>query len=93
MAQLLTDQDIQAKLSQISGWDLDGKTIKSTRKFKDFVEAMSFVNKLIDPAESAGHHPDLYISYNTVVVTLTSHDAGGLTENDFSMAQTISAIA
>lgn len=53
---------------------------------------MDFVNKLVEPAEAAGHHPDLSISYNKVTVSLTSHDAGGLTESDFEMAKTISAL-
>ncbi len=91
--QLLSDQEIQQHLSQLSGWELEGKKIKYLFKFKDFVAAIDFVNKLVEPAESAGHHPDLEISYNKVTVSLTSHDAGGLTEADFEMAKKISLIA
>jgi 4a-hydroxytetrahydrobiopterin dehydratase len=61
-------------------------------KFKDFVAAMDFVNKLVEPAEAAGHHPDLAISYNKVTISLTTHDAGGLTEKDFAMAKQISSL-
>jgi 4a-hydroxytetrahydrobiopterin dehydratase len=89
MAQLLDETEIQERIAQLSGWTLEGKEIKSVRKFKDFVEAIAFVNRLVDPAETAGHHPDLAISYNKVTVSLTSHDAGGLTEKDFAMAKTI----
>ena len=64
-----------------------------TFEFKDFVEAIAFVDKLVEPAEAAGHHPDLSISYNEVTVSLTSHDAGGLTSKDFELAQTISDLA
>lgn len=93
MATLLSDRDIQAKLSQLPDWTLVGKTITFTRTFKDFVAAVGFVNQLVEPAESAGHHPDLQISYNRVVVSLSTHDAGGLTEKDFAMAETISALS
>jgi 4a-hydroxytetrahydrobiopterin dehydratase len=89
MAQLLDETEIQERIAQLSGWTLEGNEIKSVRKFKDFVEAIAFVNRLVDPAETAGHHPDLAISYNKVIVSLTSHDAGGLTEKDFAMAKTI----
>ena len=93
MAQLLREAEIQKHLSQLSGWELEGKKIKHLFKFKDFVAAIDFVNKLVKPAESAGHHPDLEISYNQVIVSLTSHDAGGLTEEDFKMAKTISQLS
>lgn len=92
MAQLLDEAEIQNRVAQLSSWTLEGKEIKSVRKFKDFVEAIAFVNRLVDPAETAGHHPDLAISYNKVTVSLTSHDAGGLTEKDFAMAKTIDSL-
>jgi 4a-hydroxytetrahydrobiopterin dehydratase len=92
MAQLLNEAEIQEHVSQLPSWTLEGKEIKCVRKFKDFVEAIAFVNRLVDPAESAGHHPDLSISYSKVTVSLTSHDAGGLTEQDFAMAKTINGI-
>jgi 4a-hydroxytetrahydrobiopterin dehydratase len=92
MATSLTADAVQAKLSQLPDWNLSGKTITCTRTFKDFITAVAFVNRLVDPAEAAGHHPDLSISYNKVVIALTTHDAGGLTDKDFALAQTISAI-
>jgi 4a-hydroxytetrahydrobiopterin dehydratase len=92
MATLLSDRDIQAKLNQLSGWMLVGNTITCTRTFKDFVAAVNFVNQLVEPAEAAGHHPDLQISYNRVVISLSTHDAGGLTEQDFALAAIISTL-
>ncbi|ABA22126.1 pterin-4-alpha-carbinolamine dehydratase [Trichormus variabilis ATCC 29413] len=92
MAQLLGDAEIQSQASKLSGWTLEGSKLQTTRKFKDFIEAIAFVNKLVEPAESAGHHPDIEISYNKVKVTLTTHDAGGLTQKDFDVAATISQI-
>jgi len=92
MAQLLSDAEIQERANQLEGWMLEGKELRITRKFKDFVEAIAFVNKLVEPAEAAGHHPDLAISYNKVKITLTTHDAGGLTSKDFDLAQVISLL-
>ncbi|MFP4693094.1 MAG: 4a-hydroxytetrahydrobiopterin dehydratase [Halothece sp.] len=93
MVQLLSDSDIQTQLKELSDWTQEGKFIKCTRKFKGFPEAVEFVKKLVEPAEAAGHHPDIEISYNTVVIKMTSHDAGGLTEKDFNMARTISGLS
>jgi len=92
MAQLLSDAEIQERVAKLNGWTLDGKEIKCTREFKDFIEAINFVNRLVEPAEKAAHHPDLAISYNKVTVSMTTHDAGGLTQMDFDMAETISAL-
>lgn len=92
MAQLLSEAEIQTQAKQLPNWTVEGQQIQCTREFKDFVEAINFVNKLVEPAEAAGHHPDLAISYNKVTIALTSHDAGGLTANDFEMAKTISQL-
>ncbi|NJL44667.1 MAG: 4a-hydroxytetrahydrobiopterin dehydratase [Leptolyngbyaceae cyanobacterium SM2_3_12] len=92
MASLLSPADIQSKLSQLPDWSLDGKTITSVRTFKNFIAAIQFVNQLVEPAEAAGHHPDLQISYNRVIVSLSTHDAGGLTDKDFALAAIISKL-
>ena len=92
MADLLNDTEIQERASQLSGWTVEGKQLQCTRLFKDFIEAIDFVNKLVAPSEAAGHHPDIKISYNKVTVNLTTHDAGGLTEKDFALAQEISTL-
>lgn len=92
MAQRLSEAEIQSKMKTIPTWDLKGNTIQCRRQFKDFIEAMSFVNRLVEPAEAAGHHPDISISYNKVTIALTTHDSGGLTEQDFAMATVISDI-
>lgn len=92
MSQLLSESQIQERISRLSGWQLVGKTIQSIRVFQDFVTAIQFVNQLVEPAEAAGHHPDLSISYNKVTIQLTSHDAGGLTDKDFALAEQISKL-
>jgi 4a-hydroxytetrahydrobiopterin dehydratase len=71
---------------------VEGQQLPSTSSFKDFIGAIAWVNKLVAPSEAAGHHPDIEISYNKVTVSLTTHDAGGLTEKDFALAQEISAL-
>lgn len=89
----LTQTEIDQKISTIPQWQQEDQNLTRTFKFKNFVEAIAFVNQLVEPAEAAGHHPDLAISYNKVEVSLTSHDAGGLTQKDFDLAQTISQLA
>ena len=89
----LNQTEIDQKIQTLPQWQQQDQTITRTFKFKNFVEAIDFVNKLVKPAEAAQHHPDLEISYNKVKVSLTSHDAGGLTQKDFDMAQTISKLA
>ncbi len=92
MVTLLSSTAIDDQLAQLPDWRLEGKTIVCTRTFKNFIAAVNFVNHLVDPAEAAGHHPDLAISYNRVVIRLTTHDLGGLTEKDFDLARVIDAI-
>lgn len=84
----LSDTEVKTKLASLTGWEKSDDTIEKLYKFKNFVEAIAFVNKLVEPAEAAGHHPDLSISYNKVTINLTSHDAGGLTQKDFDLAAT-----
>ncbi|MEH2081914.1 MAG: 4a-hydroxytetrahydrobiopterin dehydratase [Nostoc sp.] len=92
MAQLLTEAEIIEQAKSLSDWTVDDSKLEITRTFKDFVEAIEFVNKLVKPAESAGHHPHIEISYNKVKIILTTHDAGGLTQLDFDVARVISQI-
>ena len=91
----LPDEKEDEMLKQVSDWILlrDG-THKITRQFafKDFKEAMEFVNKIADLVESEGHHPDIKIVYNKVQLDLFTHSVGGLSENDFIMAAKINAL-
>ena len=89
----LNDTEIKQKLQSLSGWKQEDNTITRTFKFPDFVSAIDFVNQLVEPAETAGHHPDIAISYNKVTISLTTHDAGGITQQDFDLAQIISQLA
>ena len=60
--------------------------------FENFVDAMIFVNKVAEIAEEDSHHPDIRILYNRVTFTLSTHDAGGLTQKDFQMAHRIDSV-
>ena len=92
MAELLSAFQVQNLSADVPEWTVEGKQLKIVKTFADFIEAIDFVNQLVEPAEAAGHHPDITISYNKVTISLTTHDAGGLTEKDFEMAQTISSL-
>ena len=74
---------------EMPAWSLEGAAIKREFQFKDFREAMVFVNEVADVAEGQGHHPDIFISYKTVRLTLTTHKIGGLSQNDFIVAARI----
>ena len=93
MSKTLSDSEIQSTLSSLHGWAKNGIAIERKYEFKDFVEAMKFVNRVADAAESAGHHPDIQIVYNRVTLQLTSHDSGGVTQRDVKMAGKINEIA
>ncbi len=71
----------------------EGKKIQKKFKFKDFVTAMKFVNKVADIANAEDHHPDIIISYSRVTITLWTHAIGGLSPNDFIVASKIEQIS
>ena len=85
----LSDQQIEAELKAVPGWELKDGEITRPYKFKDFTEAVAFVNRILPLAESADHHPDIDIRYNKVQLTLSTHSEGGLTSKDFQLARQI----
>jgi len=89
--QLLSDTEIAERLARLSEWRRDGRCICRQYVFKDFVEAMRFVNRVASLAEAADHHPDITINYRRVTLTLSTHSAGGLTAKDFGLAEQIDA--
>lgn len=78
--------------TKIADWDVKGGVLSHTFIFRDFVEAMEFVNKVAFIAEQYQHHPDIDIRWNKVTLSLTTHDAGELTEKDFLVAADIDRI-
>jgi 4a-hydroxytetrahydrobiopterin dehydratase len=89
MIQKLDEPQIQAALTTLPNWKLEQGEVVRTAIFPDFMQAMSFVNQVAELAEAAGHHPDIDIRYNRVRLALVTHDAGGITQNDISLAQAI----
>jgi 4a-hydroxytetrahydrobiopterin dehydratase len=90
---LLSAEMVRESLGSLPEWKLEGKEIVRRYEFADFAAAMVFVNKMAEKAEAAGHHPDIDIRYNKVRVALVSHDKGGITGRDVSMAKTIDLIS
>ncbi len=90
--ELLSDEEIADRLARLQGWEREGNAIAKTFERGDFVGSVRFVERLVEPAEDMGHHPDLEISWNRVKVKLTTHSAGGLTANDFELAERIEAL-
>jgi len=90
---VLTDAQIQQELSSLHGWQKNGTAIQRVFRFPDFKEAMKFVNLVAESAEQANHHPDIDIRYNTVTMSLVSHDSGGVTQRDVRMAGVIDRLA
>jgi 4a-hydroxytetrahydrobiopterin dehydratase len=90
---LLGDEEIEAKLAEVDGWERSGAAIVKEFKRGDFVGSVRFVDALVAPAEEMGHHPDLEISWDTVTVTISTHSEGGLTAADFELAAKVDAVA
>jgi 4a-hydroxytetrahydrobiopterin dehydratase len=87
----LSDSAIAENLERLPGWERRGSTIRRTFSFDDFARAMAFVNQVADLAEAMNHHPDIDVRYSKVTLTLSTHDAGGLTGHDFALAEKIEA--
>lgn len=87
----LGDEEVAAALARMSGWQQLPGAIRRIYEFSSFADAMKFANRVADLAEAADHHPDLLVQYRRVTVTLSSHDAGGITERDVRLARRIDA--
>ncbi len=89
----LDPEVLSVGLRELPGWALSDQAtrLRRTLRFRDFAEAMRFVNAMAEVAEREGHHPDFSVHWDTVEVTLWTHAAGGLTENDLVLAALLSA--
>jgi 4a-hydroxytetrahydrobiopterin dehydratase len=90
---LVSAANAERRLAGLQGWKIDGGELVKTFNFKDFREALAFVNRVGEAAEAAGHHPDIDIRYRRVRLSLVTHDAGGLTEKDFDLATGANTLA
>jgi 4a-hydroxytetrahydrobiopterin dehydratase len=79
-------------MRDLEGWKVLADAIHKDYTFRGFRAAIAFVNRIAEQATAAGHHPDLEIHYNRVVVSLSTHDAGGVTEKDVELAEKIDSV-
>lgn len=91
MVNKLTDEDLTQELATLDGWTrlIDRDAIFKSFKFNNFKTAWGFMNRVAELAEEINHHPEWFNVYSRVDITLTTHDAGGLSELDIKMAKTI----
>jgi len=89
----LNAEEAQGLLQQVTGWRIQEEKLHKLFKFKNFVQAMEFLNKVAEIAEGENHHPDFTVHYNRVEFTIWTHAIDGLSENDFILAAKINAIS
>ena len=90
MSNNLSKNEIQKNLKLLnSNWKLVDIKIQREFIFKDFLSAFNFIKEIADLAESLNHHPDIFNSYNKVIISLTTHDLGGVSKKDFKLAMEI----
>jgi len=89
----LSEAEVETSLENVPEWSEVGGGIQRTFQFDDFRGSMRFVNAVAEEAEKAQHHPDIMVRYNKVTLTLTTHDAGGITRKDFDLAKAADELA
>ena len=89
MARKLNDESVRGWLKGHTGWRRRGRALVKQFEFPSFRDAIVFVNRVATIADQANHHPDIDIRYDKVKVTLTTHDAGGITESDLQVGDQI----
>lgn len=85
----MNSSEIKAAMERVPDWRRKRQSLARTFQFKDFAAALRFVNAVARCAEKAGHHPDIDIRWNVVSLGLTTHDAKGVTEKDFALAEQV----
>ena len=85
----LNEESIVGWLDGHTGWKREGESITKSFKFSSFRDSIVFVNRVATIADTVDHHPDIDIRYNKVFLSMTTHEASGLTENDFDLAQRV----
>ena len=92
-AAVLSDIEIQRALGRLPGWSRRAGVISKTFTMPTFPAGIHFVQQIADAAEAAEHHPDIDIRYTKILVALSTHDAGGLTQKDIDLAGVIEKLA
>ena len=91
--QKLTDEQIKNELESLKNWSLNEGKLHREYKFENFVEAFGFMTRVALVVERMNHHPEWFNVYHTVIVDLTTHDAGGISELDIKLATKMEALA
>jgi 4a-hydroxytetrahydrobiopterin dehydratase len=86
MTKKLSDAEVQSRLAEVAGWSVVNGKLHRELKFADFVAAFGFMTRAALVAEKQDHHPEWFNVWNKVVVDLTTHDAGGISDRDFALA-------
>ncbi|WP_269615012.1 4a-hydroxytetrahydrobiopterin dehydratase [Prochlorococcus marinus] len=89
MVSLIEKNQLDSFIEKNPSWIIDNKTIKKEFKFENFIEAFGFMSKVALLSEKIDHHPDWKNTYNKVKISLTTHDKGGITNNDIKLAESI----
>jgi 4a-hydroxytetrahydrobiopterin dehydratase len=89
---VLTDEEVDAALPDLNGWERSEGVLRRSIKFPAFLDGIDAVRKVANKAEEADHHPDIDIRWRTVTFALVTHSAGGITQNDLAMAREINQI-
>ena len=89
MRQKLSDLEIQRALGGLAGWSRRGDTLVKTYAFDRFADGIAFIGRVARVADDMDHHPDIDIRYTKVTMSLSTHDAGGITQSDLALAQKI----
>jgi 4a-hydroxytetrahydrobiopterin dehydratase len=92
MADVLSAEEVRKQMKKVPEWELEGKAITKTIEFETFSDAIDYVNGVAEIAEDHDHHPDIDIRYTKVLLSLTTHSAGGLTPADFEAAAAIDSL-
>ncbi len=85
----LSDEEIKNALSGLNGWKVENVNLKKRFEFSNFAESLAFVDRVGAIAETADHHPDICFGWGYAKFSVTTHDTGGLTQNDFDLAEAI----
>lgn len=88
----LSKQDIEKKLEKFDGWEYNDNAIQTSFEFKNFKETFSVMTRIAFECEAQEHHPDWSNEYNSLTISLSTHEAEGVTEKDFKLAQSIEDI-
>jgi 4a-hydroxytetrahydrobiopterin dehydratase len=88
----LSEREVRRMLKELGGWRLAGRRIVRVVRYEGFMQGVELLNEVAKLAEEMDHHPDVTVSYGRMRISLTTHDAGGLTELDFKLASRIEEV-